>query len=114
MDAMGGVTLLAEARSAGLRVRAEGERLVIEGPRAAAPLAERLTAQKGKVLHALMAERRDPAADWWADSPAAVAPIVWTPPRECCGPVACSRIGPCDRHAAGRPCRIESTEEVVP
>lgn len=43
---------------------------------------------------------------WWTDSPAAVAAIVWSPPRECCGPVACSRLGPCDRLAAGRPCRV--------
>jgi len=44
-------------------------------------------------------------AVWWRDVADATAPIVWIPPRECCGPVACARLGPCDRLAAGRPCR---------
>lgn len=38
---MDGLTLLAEARAAGLEVRAEGDRLVIRGPRKAEALAKR-------------------------------------------------------------------------
>ena len=55
----------------------------------------------------------DPAAIWWKDSPAATAPISWIPPRECVGPVACARLGPCVRHAAGRPCRVAAAEGVT-
>ncbi len=51
-----------------------------------------------------------PSAVWWADSPAAVAPIVWSPPRDCCGPIACSRLGPCDRRITGSPCRVSPAE----
>ena len=53
-------------------------------------------------------EETEEAPDvWWTDSPAAVAPIVWSPPRECYGPIACARLGPCENRAAGRPCRLE-------
>lgn len=37
---------------------------------------------------------------------AAFAPFVYLPPRSCIAPIACSRIGPCDRRAAGQPCQI--------
>ena len=50
-----------------------------------------------------------PIVVWWKDSSAAVAPIVWSPPRGCLGPVACSRLGPCDRHVAGQPCTTATT-----
>ena len=55
---MGGaaVSLLAEARSAGLEVRAEPDRLVVRGPRHAEPLAKRLLERKGEVLALLAAE----------------------------------------------------------
>ena len=50
---MGGLNLLAEARSAGLDVQADGDRLVIRGPRAADAVARRLMAEKPAVLAAL-------------------------------------------------------------
>jgi len=50
---MDGVTLLREARAAGLRVRSEGALLVVEGPRRLELLALALTSAKPAVLAAL-------------------------------------------------------------
>jgi hypothetical protein len=47
---MGGLTLLAEARQAGLTVRVEGDRLLIRGPREQEALAKRLLSQKAELL----------------------------------------------------------------
>ena len=66
--------LLAEAKSAGLRLRTDGERLVIRGPRAAAPIAKALLAHKATI-----------PADWIAGvarltsmaAPAGVSPDRW-------------------------------------
>jgi hypothetical protein len=54
---MGGLTLLAEARKAGLTVRAEGDKLVIRGPRSAEDLARRLLEAKAEVRAQLAWER---------------------------------------------------------
>jgi hypothetical protein len=53
MDAM---TLLREAQEAGLAVHIDGDNLVVEGPRTAAPVVEKLRQHKAEVLAAL----RDP------------------------------------------------------
>jgi hypothetical protein len=53
---MDGVTALAEARAAGLEVRADGDRLVVRGPRSAEVLAKRLLGCKADVMAALEAE----------------------------------------------------------
>jgi hypothetical protein len=50
---MDGMTLLEEARSAGLTVRAEDGRLVVRGPKRAGDLAQRLLANKDQILAAL-------------------------------------------------------------
>jgi hypothetical protein len=47
---MDGVSLLAEAKAAGLAVWAEGDKLVIRGPRRAEALAEELLSRKGEIL----------------------------------------------------------------
>ena len=52
---MVGVNLLAEARSAGLVVKADGDRLVIEGPKRAAAVAQKLIQHKAEVMAALAA-----------------------------------------------------------
>ena len=52
--------LLAEAQAAGLKVRTDGDRLVVRGPRKAESLAKALLARKGEVV-ALLADAR-PAA----------------------------------------------------
>ena len=46
---VGIVPLLAEARAAGLRLRTDGERLVIRGPRVAEPIAKALLAHKATI-----------------------------------------------------------------
>jgi hypothetical protein len=50
---MDGLTLLDEARAAGLEVQARDGRLMIRGPRRAEPVVRRLLAHKALVLHAL-------------------------------------------------------------
>jgi hypothetical protein len=58
---MDGLTLLREARAAGLEVQARDGRLVIRGPRRAEPVARRLLAHKALVLDALSV--RHPGGD---------------------------------------------------
>jgi hypothetical protein len=65
---MDGLTLLRQARDAGLAVTAAGGRLVIRGPRRAEPVALMLLAHKPEVLTAL-----DEATDWRARNQEAVA-----------------------------------------
>ena len=50
---MGCVSLLDEARAAGLTLRADGDKLIIRGPRSAEPVARRLIDRKAEVLAAL-------------------------------------------------------------
>lgn len=47
---MGTLTLIEEARSAGLKLQAEGDRLVIRGPKSAEPLALALLDRKAEIL----------------------------------------------------------------
>ena len=53
---MDGLTLLAEARAAGLSVAAQGCRLVVRGPRRAEAMARRLIEHKADVMAALARE----------------------------------------------------------
>lgn len=53
---MDGLTLLRQARQAGLRVGADGDRLVVEGPRRLETMAGALLAEKPEVLRALARE----------------------------------------------------------
>jgi len=48
----------------------------------------------------------DDVDDWLREMRASYAPILHVPPAGCLGPRACSRLGPCDRHAAGSPCLV--------
>ena len=52
---MGSLTLLAQARAAGLSVAADGDRLIIKGPRRAGPIAHELMGHKAEVLALLEA-----------------------------------------------------------
>jgi hypothetical protein len=64
---MDGMTLLKQARSAGLTVLFQGDKLVIRGPRRAGPLAEQLLAYKHRIIEALTAASVTAAelpADW--------------------------------------------------
>jgi len=58
---MGGLTLLAEARAAGLRVTACGDRVRVSGPRRLAALARQVLAHKQEVLAAL---GKSPTPSW--------------------------------------------------
>lgn len=60
---MVGLTLLHEARRAGLRVRTEGGRLIVRGPRSQEALARRLLEHKAEVLAALEAEQTPPVTE---------------------------------------------------
>lgn len=58
-----------------------------------------------------ISEIRGDTAGWWTDRlPESPAPILHLPPAMCIAPSACSRISPCDRHAAGEPCQIRNGE----
>ena len=50
---MDGMTLLEEARAAGLTVTTDGDRLRIRGPRSAEPIAQKILRHKADVLAAL-------------------------------------------------------------
>jgi hypothetical protein len=56
---MDGLMLLDRAREAGLRFRAEGDRLVIRGPKKAASLAMELLSRKDEVLRLLLQAEED-------------------------------------------------------
>ncbi len=58
---MDGMTLLAEARDAGLQVTARGDQLVVQGPHRLEAVASRLLAAKAIVMEALAAEQQEVA-----------------------------------------------------
>ncbi len=60
---MDGLTLLSKARTAGLELKADGDRLVIRGPRRAEPLVKELLALKSHVLEALADENKREASE---------------------------------------------------
>ena len=70
---MDSLTLLEQARSAGLVVMVRNDKLVVRGPRQLGALAEQLLSHKTEVLNALALEALRPAdlpADWpflWDD-----------------------------------------------
>ena len=80
------LTLLTEARAAGLEVRLEAGRLVVRGPRSRADLAQRVLARKREVLIALAGE--DTEVAWRV---AALRPRV---PRRGPIPFLAARPGP--------------------
>lgn len=62
---MDGMTLLQEARAAGLTVTRDGDRVRIEGPRAKNALARRLLERKSVIMHALRVDLL--SAEWRAE-----------------------------------------------
>ena len=60
---MGSLTLLDRARAAGLSVTAEGDRLIIRGPRRAEPIACELISRKAEVLALLAAPPAEPTPE---------------------------------------------------
>lgn len=85
---MDGLSLLEEARSVGLIVLADGDRLRIRGPRRAEPIAKRLLTHKGVVLAALSNQLAGddplpdkPRRDYWARKAAGLLAGVADPDR---------------------------------
>jgi hypothetical protein len=72
--------LLAEAEDAGLKVRAEGDRLVVRGPRSAEALMRRLIDRKPDVLAALSSPFRLRVVGTTAAPPTAAASAPEPPP----------------------------------
>ena len=103
---MDGVTLLREARHAGLDVGEDDGRLVVRGPRRLEPVALQLLAHKAGVLAALAAERTD--LGWRMRAMRAMAPaygpipLLLARPDAACGPGRCCSCGdslaPADRY----------------
>lgn len=62
---MDGVTLLQRAKAVGLRVMAEGDKLVIRGPKRAEPVAQQLIQHKPAVMAALADTKRFEVPDGW-------------------------------------------------
>ena len=107
---MDGLMLLRDARRAGLKVTADGDTLVVQGPRRLEPIAQTLLAEKPRILKALAEEHE---VKWRIDAmrpqvPANGAipfllarPDVRSPVRTCCscgdplGPDERYRCGPC-------------------
>jgi hypothetical protein len=82
---MDGLTMLREARAAGLEIKVDAGRLVVRGPRSAAPLAEQLLAMKQEVIALL--GRQDDEVAWRVE---AMRPQV---PRSGAIPVLLARPG---------------------
>jgi len=64
---MDGMTLLEQARLAGLTFTVRGDKLVIRGPRRASHVAEQLLAHKGEIIQAMTGNSWTPAdlpRDW--------------------------------------------------
>ncbi len=102
------MSLLDEARAAGLALELNGDQLVVRGPRRARPIVERLKASSATVASLLRSEKSGaPIAVWWDDTNfASSVPISHLPPRQCITPRACSRLGPCERQVVGNPCQV--------
>ena len=115
---MDGLDLLQRAGDAGVRVEADGDRLIVRGPRSVQGLVKQLIAHKPDVLAALgrrgasdaaeevPLDERD-AEEWMRGMREEFAPIRYLIPAGCFCRTVCSRLGPCDRHVGGRPCRDE-------
>ena len=86
---MDGLTLLAEARAAGLSVEAQGARMVIRGPKRAEPVARRLIEHKLEVMFALRVAAFQRRLREWLSAGRPGVPLLALPgvePRdgECC------------------------------
>jgi hypothetical protein len=65
--------LLTEAQQAGLKVAAEGDQLVIRGPKSAGHIAEALISRKQEIMELLSRQESKPTAVWTADEKQLVA-----------------------------------------
>lgn len=115
---MDGLTILREARDAGLHVSAVGNRLVVKGPRRLEAIAKTLIAQKPSVLEALAGERdiawRIEAMSRQVTIAGAIRLLLARPgirfaPGSCC---SCGDRLPVDQHRCG-PCAAAAVEALA-
>ena len=96
---MDGIALLRDACGAGLSVRAEGDKLVIRGPRSAESLAKQLLEHKAEILTHLRQWTESPSPpDYAATACVCPIPIGPTGPDRCtmCElPLMCPGCGRC-------------------
>ncbi len=94
---MDGMTLLAEARDAGLQVTARGDQLVVQGPHRLEAVASRLLAAKAIVMEALAAEQQEVAWRVEAMRPqvtrTGAIPLLLARPGAAWGPPCCCSCG---------------------
>ena len=96
------VTLLAEARAAGFKVSAQGDRLLVRGPLRLESLAHRVLAAKTEILAALKQDH-DPVIPPLGRCPLCNGRLFW---RHAHGRFICSRCHPC-------PCPEHVAEKVT-
>ena len=118
---MSAALMLENLRRRGVRLEVVGDRLRVDAPEGVLSSDEldRLRALKADLLAALADSGvawDDPtsrplppdADDWDRGMRASYGAILHLPPRGCIAPIACSRLGPCERHAGGRSCEVAS------
>src|SRR5688500_15285814 len=116
---MSAALMLEDLRRRGVRLEVVGDRLRVDAPSGALSPDEldRLRDVKADLLAALAesgAAWDDPtcrplptdADDWHRGMRASYGAILHLPPHGCLAPIACSRLGPCERHARGRSCEV--------
>jgi hypothetical protein len=106
------LAILREAEQAGLKLRIEGDKLVVSGPRKAEPIVRRLAACKAEVMAALAAPPSPAPAEalpsspphpWYsaeADAAALAAGIPGSPSPSLTGHGPCPRGGGCTLRAS--------------
>lgn len=114
------LTLLQEAREAGLRVAVQGDQLVVQGPRRLESIARRILAQKAEVVQALTLEQE---VAWRTDAmhsqmtAAGPTPLllarreVARPPGSCC---SCGDALEPDQRYRCRPCVAAAATILMP
>ena len=118
---MSATAMLEDLRRRGVRLEVVGDRLLVDAPSGAVAPEEldRLRAVKADLLAALAesgAAWDDPtsrslsphADEWDRGMRAGYGAILHLPPRDCIAPLACSWLGPCERHAGGQSCKVAS------
>ncbi len=100
--------LLTHLVEVGVSLVVEGDRLRAQAPKGVLTPALRnaIARYKPDLVALVSAGATLPDAAWWAKMRRAVAPRVYDAPPGCSVWLACSRLGPCERHAARRPCLV--------
>ncbi len=100
--------LLARLHEAGVTLIVEGDVLRAQAPAGALTpfLRESVARYKADLIALVGAGADHPVDGWLAEMRREMAPEIHDPPDGCAFRFACSRLGVCERHAAGRPCVV--------